>query len=45
MNNRLIEDVLLELLEGILIVATAFTTAIILPLFMFRLIGILLGAW
>ena len=44
MNNRLIGDMLLELLEGILIVAGVFTTVIILPLFLFRLLGILLGA-
>lgn len=44
MNNRLIGDVLLEILEGILIVAGVFTTVVVLPLFLFRLLGILLGA-
>lgn len=44
MNNRQIGYLLLEILEGILIVAGVFTTVIVLPLFVFYLIGVLLGA-
>lgn len=35
---------LLDLLELMLILATIFTVVILLPLFLFRLLGILLGA-
>jgi hypothetical protein len=37
-------DTLLELFELLLILAMIFTSVIIMPLFLFRLLGVLLGA-